>query len=122
MSSISVLLVWLLIPRYGINGYLMSIYISETFNTVCSVWRLLSVTRVTPRLLKWVYLPLLCIVAATYILHGVSPIVAPVSASALSLFCVATASVYLLLLRLIKGISREDGHWVRELFSSGAQK
>ena len=99
-AAISVLLVWLLIPRYGINGYLMSIYISETFNTVCSVWRLLSVTRVTPRLLKWVYLPLLCIVAATYVLHGISPVVAPVSASVLSIFCIATAAVYLLLLRL----------------------
>ncbi len=41
-ATISVALVYLLLPRYGINGYIPVIFVTETFNTVCSVTKLLS--------------------------------------------------------------------------------
>lgn len=41
-AGISVALVYILLPRYGINGYVPVIFITETFNTVCSITKLLS--------------------------------------------------------------------------------
>lgn len=115
-ALISVLLVWVLVPRFGIAGYLFSIYFSECFNTVLSVTRLLVVGGAKVRLLKWVYKPLLCIVAATWgarVVFGRST-PAP-SAPAIGLQMTVTLCVYLLLLILCRGIDREDLLWFRGL-------
>ena len=64
-ALLSVLLVKLLIPRFGIVGYLVTIYISELFNTTMSLWRLLSISRAKVRVFDWIYKPLFCILGAT---------------------------------------------------------
>ncbi len=117
-ALISVILVWLLIPRYGIQGYLITIYISECFNTVLSITRLLCVTKTNARPLKWVYKPLLCIALATCgasALLRILPI-PTLSAGVLILHCTVTALLYLLLLLITRSIDREDTAWIRTLF------
>lgn len=117
-ALISVVLVWLLIPRYGIFGYLISIYFSELFNTVLSITHLLSVSKTPVRLLKWVYKPLLCVVGATClgkILLTLIPF--PFSGGASVAFhCLFVLILYLVLLLLMGGVEREDLDWLRSLF------
>ncbi len=121
-ALISVILVWLLVPRYGIMGYVVTIYISETFNTVLSITHLLSVSKTRVHLFKWVYKPLLCIVAATVLcrlIFSAPALSIPGLGLSATVHCVTAALLYILLLRLIGGIDREDISWFSTLFQKG---
>lgn len=119
-AFVSVMLVWLFIPRYGIDGYIATIYFSETFNTVLSITHLLSVSRSPVHPIKWVYKPLFCIVSATSIIRlcgRVLPMNLPNAPLSIVLHCSLTVAVYLILLRLTGAIEREELSWMRGLFS-----
>ena len=47
-AAASVVLVWLLVPRFGVNGYILVIYLTEIFNAAFSIARLLSLTDIRP--------------------------------------------------------------------------
>lgn len=114
-ALISVILVWILVPIYGINGYLITVYISECFNTVCSISRLLCISGVAVRLLKWVYKPLVSIVLSTALIRWLLTSFAsgtPLTAATLTMHCLGTLGLYLLLLLLLGSISREDLDWL----------
>ncbi len=118
-ALISVGLVWLLVPAWGINGYIATVYVSELFNTVFSVTKLLSVSQVSAKLLKWVYQPLLCILAATYIAKRLfSEVRLPVGSHGAqsALHCALTALVYCGLLILTGTLNREELSWGRRMF------
>lgn len=120
-ALISVILVWVLVPRFGIQGYLFAIYFSECFNTVLSVTRLLVIGNTRVRLFKWVYKPLLCTVAATWVARAVFGNGTTVlSAPAIGLQITVTLCIYLLLLVLCRGIDREDLRWFRGLILPAA--
>lgn len=123
-AAISVLLVSILIPKCGITGYLVTVYISEFFNTVFSVTRLLCITGVKPHLLKWIYKPLLSIVIATACIRNglVQWFPTTGSVSAVILHCTAALLCYLLLLLLTKSIDTDDLQWVASLFRSNPEK
>ena len=119
-ALISVILVWVLIPRLGIDGYLITIYFSELFNTVFSITHLLSISNTPTRLLKWVYKPLLCIVGATSTVRLIlllTDLNLPSPALSILLHCTAVLAVYILLLYLTGSIDKEDLKWVGSLFS-----
>ena len=122
-ALISVVLVWLLVPRMGIVGYLVTVYFSETFNTVLSITRLLSMSQTRVRLIKWVYKPLVSVVGATcaarafFSLTPLSRI--PIGWSVV-LHCTLTLGLYLLLLVLTGCLDREDRAWVATLFARKA--
>ena len=63
-AGASVLLVWLLLPRMGLWGYVVAIYVTETLNTTLSLCRMLRMSRMTVKLWKQVFGPLLCAVGA----------------------------------------------------------
>ena len=119
-ALISVVLVWLLIPRFGIGGYLFTIYFSELFNTVLSIAHLLSLTAPRIRLGKWVFKPLFAIVGATSAVRlCAQAFPTPIDPPALSitvhvLLCLL---LYLLLLWLLGAVDREDRLWFSTLFS-----
>ncbi len=117
-ALISVILVILLIPRYGITGYLIAIYFSELFNTVMSITHLLSIGKPGVRLLKWVYKPLLCIVGATCTGRLILARIASGALSGLhvTLHCLLVLLLYIALLFLFGCIDREDRSWVASLF------
>ncbi|MBE6589371.1 MAG: hypothetical protein E7643_04260 [Ruminococcaceae bacterium] len=118
-ALISVILVWLLIPKYGINGYIFAIYFSEFFNTVCSIAHLLSVSGTRVRLLKWIYKPLFCIVVSTTVLRAfwsLSSLQIPNTALSIVLHCISTVLLYGALLVLTKGLDKEDLSWIKRLF------
>ncbi len=118
-AALSVVLVLLLIPKFGIWGYIITIYISELFNTVCSITHLLLVSRTPVRLCKWVYKPLFCIVCSTALVRFVlEKIGGRIDSAALSiiLHTVAVILVYVFLLRLTRAVEKDDVQWVRNLF------
>ena len=118
-ALISVILVWLLTPRFGIMGYVFTVYFSETFNTVFSVTHLLSLSSPKIRLFKWVFKPLLCIIGATctarLLLQWLSPTI-PNAALSITLHCLLTVALYLGFLLLTGCVEKEDTQWLATLF------
>lgn len=64
-SLLSVLLVYLLLPKMGMQGYILVIYITEILNATLSITRLLHVTDMKPRLLRVLFTPLFAVIGAT---------------------------------------------------------
>lgn len=124
-ALISVLLVYFLLPHMGIEGYILTVYIAELFNAVCSIVRLLTVSQMRPHVVKWVIKPLLCAIGATtmvYLLSGLSAWAALPAVCQLILHVVLTIIVYLLLLCGIHAIEAEEFHWLKRILSIRAKK
>ncbi len=119
-AAISLLLVWILIPRCGIDGYIISIYVSETFNTVCSVAHLLRISHTPVHPLKWIYKPLGAIVVAGkfvgWLLARTGGLTTTSVPSVIGQILLLVA-VYLLLLRAMGALDREDMAWIRSLLA-----
>jgi len=118
-ALISVILVWILVPRFGIGGYLFTIYFSELFNTVLSISHLLSISKPRLRVGKWVIKPLIAIVGATtltQILLLKTNWNFEKSALSIFLHVFSVLVVYLLFLLLLGDIDREDMEWFASLF------
>ena len=124
-ALISVILAWVLIPEFGVDGYLITIYFSEIFNTVLSITHLLAIAAPPVQLFKWIYKPLLCIVTATVTIRALLlrlPLPAMPIALSVILHCAAVLALYLLLLRLCGAINREDMEWFSTLFRRQPKK
>jgi len=67
-SALSVVLVVILLPRYGILGYIITVYFTELINATLSITRLLSLSGVRPRIFGWVGKPLLSVIGATFVI------------------------------------------------------
>ncbi len=114
-ALISVILVSLLIPRMGIHGYLITIYVSELFNTVCSVTHLLSISQTPVRIVKWIGKPLICIVCATALTRFLlSATFDRFSGTRviLTVFGLLLVLFYLLFLFLSGTLDKEDRGWI----------
>lgn len=68
-ALISVVLVWVLLPRLGIYGYIVTVYFTELINAALSIARLLMKSGVKPRVLLWVARPIFCVITATRLAH-----------------------------------------------------
>ena len=114
-ALISVIAVALLVPRMGIMGYLVTIYITEIFNATFSVMRLLRVSGYRPRLLSLLGKPLLAAVGATATVRLVLrafPVLSYTSGFGLAVQIAAAAMLYILLLIMIGGWERQDSRWL----------
>ena len=57
-ASLSIVLVSLLLPRFGITGYIATIYITESVNAFLSISKLVKITELRPNLYRLVILPI----------------------------------------------------------------
>ncbi|MBE6534025.1 MAG: polysaccharide biosynthesis protein [Ruminococcaceae bacterium] len=64
-ALLSVILVWILLPRYGIMGYIITVYFTEMINATLSITKLLCVTGVKFKIFAWVGKPIISIIAST---------------------------------------------------------
>lgn len=106
-ALLSVILVWILLPRYGIMGYIITVYFTELTNAILSITRLLCVTKTKFKITDWLIKPLFSAIASTSIVSF--------SLSKFSLFAQSKAEIalhvfiivviYLFFLCLTKAIS-----------------
>jgi len=124
-AALSVVLVWLLVPRIGIYGYIVTIYVTETTNTVLSIYKLLSVSHMKPRILKWLAGPLACIVGATTItalLLSFTGTPTVTTSFGLFLHILLTASLYILFLMVCRVVDKSDLEWISGIFKKQKTK
>lgn len=120
-SFFSVMMVWFVVPRTGLSGYIATIFMSEILNGALSLNRLIHVVQVKFELRRWVLFPILAAIipgAGVWLLRGWEAIgglaVLPVMLVYLLL--------YLLLLVVLRSITPADIRWGIGLFSSNKNK
>ena len=69
-SLLSIVLVWLLIPRLGILGYAVCIIVMEAYNFVLSIIRLGRRIRIRINVMRCVILPLLASLASSWLVRA----------------------------------------------------
>ncbi len=124
-SFISLLLILILLPKMGISGYVVIIFITELFNTSLSIMRLLNLTQVSTPVVKWVLKPLVSIILSTVIVRFLFDfnIMTSIFGIVLSRGAVfveigMSAILYLAVSVIIGSISKEDIEWGRKIMSS----
>ncbi len=118
-AALSTLLVWLLVPHYGINGYIFVIISMEILNFGLSATRMLNLSGMRPRVFSWLVKPLLCIIGSSALTRLAFNALPVQLSPALSLtLCIAvTAGLYILLLRLTRAFDDEDKIWIKGIFT-----
>ena len=66
-SALSVILVVILLPKFGIMGYVVTVYFTEIVNATLSITRLLVVTNVKTDIFSWIVKPVAAVLISTSI-------------------------------------------------------
>ena len=118
-SLLSVILVWLLLPRMGIMGYVVTVYVTEFVNAAFSITRLVQKSGMLTNGIKWISKPLLSIIGATCmanIIFSLFPLSQIGSGLRLTVHIITTAVFYLCLIRATYGFDTQDTKWVLSIF------
>lgn len=114
-AVLSIICVIILLPRYGIWGYVITIYVTELINASLSILKLLSVTEMRPRVYRWVFSPLISIIGASSvgkIIFNLIEMPFSVNIQVVS-GCIIIALFYILFLNLTGGVSKRDRVWIK---------
>lgn len=115
-AALSLLLVYLLVPRIGIAGYVLTVFLSESVNTLFSLMRLYKRTTLHLPLLSCLALPLFCaLLAALPPLLVKAPLNALGALPALILSLCLYTLCYLLLCTLTGAFTKEDRRYFKRL-------
>lgn len=104
-SAMDVVFLYLLLPRYGMNGYFLSFLITHLINFLLSLRRLLQISNVSLPL----HVPLLSLAAAVAAVLGASRI------DGIPGQCIGYCALLGSLLFLWQIIGQEDFHWLKGL-------
>lgn len=108
-ALMSVILVIALLPRMGIYGYVLTIYLCEIVNFALSIGRLIKVRQLTLEPMGQIFKPLLAIIGATSLTRLILALCdAEFTAAGLTWAIICCAALYLLLLRGLYAIERRD--------------
>lgn len=119
-AFLSILFVIILLPKYGITGYIITIYVTELVNATLSVSRLLRVTELRTHTIKWLFCPLISAMGAVSLvrlMYGVLPF-ALVSHSELIMLGFVLSAFYLILARITRTFEKQDLMWIGSIFRS----
>lgn len=104
-SLLSVILIVILLPLFGIKGYVAVIFITELINTSFSILKLLNLTKIKTPIFKWIIIPVLLISLSTVVTRLLfnTKFFSEISGKAFTFFEISiTALAYILLSALIK--------------------
>lgn len=113
-SLLSILLVSTLLPRYGIAGYILTIYIAELFNAAASITKLAQKSGLCQNLNKWLFMPLLSIIGASSISNIMFHLIhfQPYSSAFRLILQICVVALFYLFFLLCTGsLDKEDLRW-----------
>lgn len=102
-SAVSVMLLYLILPRCGVNGYVAVIFVTELLNAFLSINRLIVVTGFRIDIFRNIVLPIIVSVFCSY---GTKLLLGCETAPALVCCILLSVSSYLLLMLLFRRQSR----------------
>ena len=113
-SVLCVVLVALLVPKIAVDGYIITIYVAEIINFLLSFYKLATSSGLRFGLIKNFVKPLVCSVTACYLIK-IAPVLFPLPSLGAVFSITGTLFLYLVLLRLCRGITGEDVTWFRNI-------
>ena len=120
-SLISVALTLILIPKLGIYGYVIVIFVTELLNTSLSIIRLLLKTGVKANIPLWVIKPTLSIVLSTSLtrlIFGLNFIYIPLSKATYTIIEIAFCLLlYLIFINVFGAFSKKEYSLIKRIFS-----
>ncbi len=124
-SVMSVVLVWVLVPKFGIGGYIFVVWFGEVINCIMSAVSLVNTTHVRIRIMNWFILPAISVVTALFTVRkGLFLIHGEVAKTGGGL-CVAiilTLLVYALIMRIVGCITLNDYKLLSKIFMKPEKK
>lgn len=118
-SLAGVIMIWFLLPRYAIKGYMITIFATELLNFFLSSTRLMKVTQLRADIMKLLLKPIFGItgaVCASKVLFRFLQLPPEPSVASLCLQILCTLGIYVLFLILSSCITREDFQWFVNIF------
>jgi len=117
-AFISVILVSLLIPHAGVKGYIITIYISEIFNTSLSIVRFIKTTDFRFRLFDWLILPAICVIGScsiTQLTVNFSGILFRFKLTEVIVCLIVSALIYTIMLVVTGSVKHTDIKWIKNI-------
>ncbi len=114
-ALVSVLAVLILVPIIGINGYVVTIYITELLNAALSICRLLKISGFRPKARQLLLRPLIAAVGATLLGKMLFTAIFPAhvcNGVTLTLHILILVVLYVLLLFTVGGLQISDVRWL----------
>ena len=114
-SVVSVIMVYLLLPKYAVAGYLFMIIFTEVFNFGFSVWRLSRLVKIKISLFGTA-VPVFCAMGSVTLCVALLRLVRlPLSAGPLSvtLHIIVSLTAYIILLCVLKCVNSDDITWFK---------
>ena len=113
----------LLIPKIGITGYVISIYATEILNTTLSLIKMISVTKMHPKIFRQIFMPILCIIGSTNISKLLLTMLPKTIQDGLTLTLGITVSslIYVIALFITKTVGEEEREFLRASLLSEKQ-
>ncbi|MBE6629215.1 MAG: hypothetical protein E7624_00015 [Ruminococcaceae bacterium] len=112
----SVICVAIFVPRMGIAGCVLTIYVTELLNLALSITRLLRISGFRPRVFHLVIRPLFAAVGAVSLLELVFRLVPALGALPLFVQIALSALLYVFLLRITGTFAKKDTRWLMGFF------
>ena len=105
-----------IIPKTGVDGFILVLFVSTIFNASLSINRLLKVTKLEFELIDWVFKPIICISLASYL----SKYICAVTGLSNSIYALITLAsiLYILSLFIIGCIKKKDISWFTDAFKN----
>lgn len=125
-AAISCILVFILVPIFGIKGYAAVIIIAEVINSSLSILKLLSVADFTPEIFRWLIRPLFAstvsCAAVRVVLDGISRFYRMgESATGLVFLIIAALSLYFAILAVTNTVTVTDIRYFKGIFGKEEQ-
>ena len=117
--SLSIILVLILLPKYGITGYILTVYFTELVNTSLSITKLISISNVRPSVISCVIKPLIAVLGATLSVNFLSLLdIIIIKSNIIGLFVYIsiTAIFYFMILFFIGGINKKHILKLKDIF------
>ncbi len=120
-SVLCVVLVWILVPKISVDGYIITIYVAEIINFLLSFRKLAHSSQMRFGFGKNFLKPLICSVLACLFLKKM-PEIFPVYSVGVIITLILGVLLYLFFLKICKGITREDTAWFLSLITPKKKK
>ncbi len=117
-SALRVILIFFLMPKFGMIAYIVILYVSASLNGTLSIRRLLIASRTKIPFADWIIKPLLSIAASAIFVRLLFRFVfidSTISAWNLALKIILMISVYILLLFVTQCLDKDDVSWFNHM-------
>lgn len=115
-AFVSVILVFTLLPIFGVKAYLFVIFVSEILNAALSLNRLITITKIHFQTVKLVVKPIFCIFLSVIGVRALCNLFPAPAGIQMILAVLLSLPCYFLLLYLSDGITQSELNWAKKIF------